>query len=115
MRGRAPGRPALVVDGDGVERHVRVRVLDVAVEDGDVAAEPHRADPGLVQELEQLLLELRDVGVGFGPPIDTRIRSGSPSPSTSANAQPDENWCGAATPACRAMSATVPSPRVWER
>src|SRR5215212_7215101 len=30
---RAPGRPALVVDRDGIQRHVRVRVLDVALED----------------------------------------------------------------------------------
>src|SRR5262245_34673904 len=60
VRGRAARGPALVVDGDRVEGHVRVRVLDVAVEDGDVAAEAHRADPGLVQQLEELLLELRD-------------------------------------------------------
>src|SRR5262249_47156992 len=52
--------PALVVHGDGIERHVRVRVLDVALQDGDVAAEAHRADAGLVQQLEQLVLELRD-------------------------------------------------------
>src|SRR6266404_9303861 len=37
VRARAARGPALVVDGDGVERHVRVGVLDVAVEDGDVA------------------------------------------------------------------------------
>src|SRR5437588_12737364 len=54
VRARAPRRPALVVDRDGVERHVRVRVLDVAVEDGDVAAEAHRADTGLVQEAHEL-------------------------------------------------------------
>src|SRR5579859_5983467 len=60
VRGRAARSPALVVHGDGVERHVRVGVLDVAVEHGDVAAEPHRADPGLVQEPHQLVLELRD-------------------------------------------------------
>src|SRR5580765_6570690 len=60
VRGRAAGGPALVVDRDGVEGHVRVRVLDVAVEDGHVAAEPHRADAGLVQQAHQLVLELRD-------------------------------------------------------
>src|SRR5919108_210518 len=60
VRRGASCRPALVVDGDGVQRHVRVGVLDVALEDGDVAAEAHRADSGLVQELVQLLLELRD-------------------------------------------------------
>jgi hypothetical protein len=43
---------------------VRVGVLDVALEDGHVAAESHRPDPGLVQELEQLILELRHVRVG---------------------------------------------------
>src|SRR5246127_3323547 len=64
VRGRAARRPALVVDGDGVERHVRVCVLDVAVEDGDVASEPHRPDAGLVQEPVELLLELRDHRVG---------------------------------------------------
>ena len=36
--------PALVVDGDGVESHVRVGMLDVALEDRDVAAEAHWAD-----------------------------------------------------------------------
>ena len=60
VRRRPARRPALVVHGDRVEGHVRVRVLDVALEDGDVAAEAHRADPGLVQEPEELLLELRD-------------------------------------------------------
>src|SRR5438128_1420919 len=34
VRARAPGGPALVVDGDGVQGHVRIRVLDVALEDG---------------------------------------------------------------------------------
>src|SRR3954454_3870911 len=58
VRRRAAGGPALVVDGDRVEGHVRVGVLDVAVQDGDVAAEAHRTDPGLVQELVELVLEL---------------------------------------------------------
>src|SRR3954454_18177603 len=58
-RGAARG-PALVVDRDGVEGHVGVGVLDVAVEHGDVAAEPHRADPRLVQQAVELVLELRD-------------------------------------------------------
>src|SRR5262249_52711849 len=40
---RAAGGPALVVHGDRVQGHVRVGVLDVAVQDGDVAAESHRA------------------------------------------------------------------------
>src|SRR6059058_5996950 len=65
---RAACRPALVVDGDGVERHVRVGVLDVAIEHGDVAAEAHRADAGLVQELVELDLELRNDGVGVARP-----------------------------------------------
>ena len=64
VRGRAAGGPALVVDGDRVEGHVRVRVLDVAVEDGYVAAEPHRADPGLVQQAHQLVLELGHDRIG---------------------------------------------------
>src|SRR6266542_2096834 len=38
--GRAARGPALVVDGDRIERHVRVRVLDVALEHGDVDVEP---------------------------------------------------------------------------
>src|SRR5919201_1540593 len=62
VRGRTARSPALVVDGDGIERHVRVGVLDVRVQNGNVAAESHRADAGLVQELRQLLLELRDFG-----------------------------------------------------
>src|SRR5262249_37232065 len=64
VRGGAASGPALVVDGNRVEGHVRVRVLDVAVEDGDVAAEAHRTDAGLVQQLEQLLLELGDHRIG---------------------------------------------------
>src|SRR3954453_17096587 len=63
VRGGAARGPALVVDGDRVERHVRVRVLDVALQDGHVAAEPHRPDPRLVQQVEQLLLELGHVRV----------------------------------------------------
>src|SRR5919199_4654938 len=65
VRARAPRRPALVVDRDRVQGHVRVRVLDVALQDGDVAAEAHRADAGLVQQLEQLVLELRDDRIGI--------------------------------------------------
>src|SRR4029079_5345240 len=56
----APRRPALVVHRDRVQGHVRVRVLDVALEHGHVAAEPHRADPGLVEQIVKLVLELRD-------------------------------------------------------
>src|SRR5207245_545361 len=55
VRARAACGPALVVDRNGIERHVRVRVLDMALQDGDVAAEAHRADAGLVQQLEELL------------------------------------------------------------
>src|SRR5712671_4670879 len=58
VRGRAARGPALVVDRDRIERHVRVGVLDVAVEDGDVAAEAHRADARLVEQAVQLILEL---------------------------------------------------------
>src|SRR6059058_4563165 len=53
VRARAARGPALVVHRDGVEGHVRVRVLDVALQDGDVPAEAHRADAGLVQEPEK--------------------------------------------------------------
>ena len=42
-----------------------VGVLDVALEDGDVAAEAHRPDAGLVEELEELVLQLGDVRVGI--------------------------------------------------
>src|SRR6266550_8733231 len=55
---RATRGPALVVDGHRVEGHVCVRVLDVAREDGHVAAEAHRADSCLVEQLEQLPLQL---------------------------------------------------------
>src|SRR5919109_948823 len=65
VRGRAARGPALVVDGDRIEGHVRVGVLDVHLQHGDVAAETHRANAGLVQQLEQLLLELRDVRIGI--------------------------------------------------
>src|SRR3954454_19495927 len=66
-RGAARG-PALVVDGDRVQRHVRVGVLDVALQDGDVAAEAHRADPGLVQEPVELVLEFGDDRIGVARP-----------------------------------------------
>src|SRR5215469_2745467 len=49
MRARATRGPALVVDGYRVQCHVGVRVLDVALQHGHVAAEAHRADPRLVQ------------------------------------------------------------------
>src|SRR5688572_23149848 len=52
VRRCAARRPALVVDGDRIERHVRVGVLDVALQHGHVAAEAHRPDAGLVQEPE---------------------------------------------------------------
>src|SRR5256885_801767 len=52
---RAARGPALVVHRNGVERHVRVGVLDVAVQHRHVAAEPHRTDAGLVQESHQLV------------------------------------------------------------
>src|SRR3954463_1289492 len=71
---RAPCRPALVVDRDGVERHVRVGVLDVARQDGDVAAEAHRADPGLVQQPVELVLELRHERVLVARPHRPRDR-----------------------------------------
>src|SRR3954466_3733823 len=56
VRGRAPRGPALVIHRDGIERHVRIGVLDVTVQHGDVAAEPHRADARLVQQAHQLVL-----------------------------------------------------------
>src|SRR2546426_10813629 len=65
VRARAARGPALVVDRDRVQRHVRVRVLDMARKHGDVAPEAHRADARLVQQLEELFLELRDVRVGI--------------------------------------------------
>src|SRR5687768_104529 len=57
---RTPRGPALVVEGDWVQGHMRVRVLDVAAQYGDVAAEGHRPDAGLVQQLEELSVELGD-------------------------------------------------------
>src|SRR5919198_284373 len=59
----AAGGPALVVDGHGVQCHVRVGVLDMDGECGHVAAKAHRPDSGLVQELEQLAL-LNETGIG---------------------------------------------------
>src|SRR5712691_4058348 len=47
VRGRAARGPALVVHRDGGERHVRVGVLDVAVEHRDVAAETGIGPMGL--------------------------------------------------------------------
>src|SRR5258705_6522370 len=64
VRTRAARGPALVVDRDRVQRHVCVGVLDVARQHGHVAAEAHRADAGLVQQLVEVLLELGHVGVG---------------------------------------------------
>src|SRR5436190_23580861 len=65
VRGRTARGPALVVHGDRVQRHVRVRVLDVALEHGDVAAEPHRADAGLVEQLEEFLFQLGNYGIAI--------------------------------------------------
>src|SRR6058998_3618993 len=56
VRAGAACGPALVVDRDRVQRHVRVRVLDVALQDGHVAPEAHRADARLVEQVEQLFL-----------------------------------------------------------
>src|SRR5258705_6213818 len=50
VRRGAAGGPALVVHGDGGQRHVRVGVLDVTVEHRHVAAEGHRADGRLGQQ-----------------------------------------------------------------
>src|SRR3954454_9311987 len=58
VRRRAPRRPALVVDGHRVQGHMRVRVLDVALEDRDVSAQAHRADARLVEQREELVFEL---------------------------------------------------------
>src|SRR5712691_8142537 len=65
VRARAARRPALVVDRDGIQRHVRVRVLDMAGEHRHVAAEPHRTDARLVEQLVELLLELGHVRIGI--------------------------------------------------
>src|SRR6266567_4701564 len=56
--------PALVVDRDRVQRHVRVRMLDVAREHGHVAAEAHWPDARLVQQLIELLFELGHMRIG---------------------------------------------------
>src|SRR5437762_5226607 len=64
VRGRAARGPALVVHGNRVQRHVRVCMLDVAVQHGDVAAESHGTDAGFVQQAHQLVLELRDERIG---------------------------------------------------
>src|SRR5436305_1586709 len=68
VRTRAPRRPALVIHRDRVQRHVRVGVLDVALQHGDVAAEAHRADAGLIQQPIELVLELRDERVLIARP-----------------------------------------------
>src|SRR5580765_1523180 len=94
VRGRAARGPALVVDRDGVEGHVRVGVLDVAVENGDVAAEAHRADPRLVQETEELVLELRDDRVGVpraDRPRDRFLREVHRVVGRAADADPDDS------------------------
>src|SRR2546426_2609875 len=64
VRACAARRPALIVHCNRIERHVRVRMLDVAREHGHVAAETHRADARLVEQLVQLLFELGHVRVG---------------------------------------------------
>src|SRR5580765_4302450 len=70
----APRGPALVVDRDRVQGHVRVGVLDVALEHGHVAAEAHRADPGLVEQPVELVLELGDERIGVARADRTRDR-----------------------------------------
>ena len=44
---------------------MRVRVLDVHLQDRDVASKAHRTDARLVQQLVQLLFELRHVWIGI--------------------------------------------------
>src|SRR5436190_17327204 len=63
VRGGTAGGPALVVDRDGVQRHVGVGVLDVDGEDRHVAAESHRAYAGFVQQVVEIVLELGHLGV----------------------------------------------------
>src|SRR5438093_1139029 len=53
---------------------MRICVLDVALQHGHVAAEAHRPDARLVQQLEELLLELRDVRIRVARPDGTRDR-----------------------------------------
>src|SRR2546427_6416908 len=74
VRTRAARSPALVIDRDRVQRHVRVRVLDVAREHGHVTPEAHRTDAGLVEQTEQLLLQLRDVRVAIARSYWSRNR-----------------------------------------
>src|SRR5262245_53143959 len=93
VRGGAARRPALVVHRNGVQGHVRVGVLDVALEHGDVAAEAHRADPRLVEELVQLVLELRDERVGVpraDRPRDRLLREVHRVVGRAADADPDD-------------------------
>src|SRR5437773_10074162 len=74
VRARAARGPALVVDRNGVQGHVRVRVLDVTLQDRHVSAESHRPDACLVEQLVQLFLELRHVRIGVARPDRARDR-----------------------------------------
>src|SRR2546430_8051140 len=74
VRARAARGPALVVDRDRVQGHVRVRVLDVTLQNRDVSAEPHRPDARLVEQLVQLFLELGHVRIGVARPDRARDR-----------------------------------------
>src|SRR5919106_7043876 len=74
VRRRPPRRPALVVDGDRVQGHVRVRVLDMRAQDRHVTAEAHRPDAGLVEKDGELILELRDLRVVVAGPDRPRDR-----------------------------------------
>src|SRR3954452_21416279 len=74
VRRRTARRPALVVDGDRVECHVRVRVFDVALQHGDVSAEAHRPDACLVEQPEQLIFQLRNMRIRIPGPDRPRDR-----------------------------------------
>src|ERR1051326_8199207 len=61
--GRALSAPALDVHGNRVVADVRVRPLDVHRECRRAATETLRADAGLIDVIEKLALESRDLGV----------------------------------------------------
>src|SRR5438445_6517042 len=64
VRACAARGPALVVDRDRVQRHVRVRVLDVTLQNRDVSTEAHRANACLVKQVVELLLHFSHVRIG---------------------------------------------------
>src|SRR5215510_10349348 len=70
----APCRPALRIDRDWIQRHMRIRHLHVDTDTRCHSAQAHRTDSQLIYHLQQLLLEAGDLGIRMVRPERPRNR-----------------------------------------